>query len=234
MGWVFIFAALHSKLRRVNLVFANAQKFRRLKVTIQDALYAFTGVFLVNFVVLLVWTILEPVTWDRELKTELESIGRCNFHIESTPSKILMSILVAVNCLALVMANIEAFKARRVATEYGESSYIGLAMGSMLQALMVALPLIILVENNPSAEFFISATFVFIVAMAILLLIFVPKIIAWRQKEQRGTRRGAVSGLAFRVTVARPGVSDKQTCTMISVQGKTFLPVVLTLCPNFS
>jgi hypothetical protein len=53
-------------------------------------------------------------------------------------------------------------------------------MASISQALLVTLPLHFLVENA-SAQFFVGGSCMFIVAMAILLLIIVPKILAWMQ-----------------------------------------------------
>lgn len=169
----------------------------------KDVLYVFLAFFVLNFVLLLLWSTLDPATWKRDLHGELDSIGRCHWNMESATSKAVVSLLGIVNLLALVFANWEAFKARKVSTEYGESKYIGLAMASILQALLIGLPLIILVEDNPSAEFFISATFVFIVAMAILCLIFVPKIYASRnsrnQPKSSGRKSDGKHGLAYRV-----------------------------------
>lgn len=200
LGWVIVFSALQSKLRRINLVFKNAQKFKRLKVTEKDVLPIFIAFFTINSILLLLWTILEPVVWKREAKSELESYGGCSWNLESTTAQVLVSLLAIVNFLALVLANVEAYKNRNVSTEYGESRYIGLAMGSILQATLVALPLFILVDENPSAYVFVQASFVFIAAASILLLIFVPKVLPEEERTSKKMRNSSIKdGLAFRI-----------------------------------
>jgi len=82
----------------------------------------------------------------------------------------------------LIVANIEAYKARRIDTEYGESFYIGLIMLCLLQILLVGVPMFYILHENPVARFFLTSSMVFIMSMAVLFLIFLPKYLIYRQR----------------------------------------------------
>jgi len=63
----------------------------------------------------------------------------------------------------------------------------------LLQAWCMGVPILIVVWDNPSARFFVEAGIVFVTALAVLLLIFIPKVLAIRseriqkaQEEKRG------------------------------------------------
>lgn len=93
------------------------------------------------------------------------------------------SSVFAVNLAAVVMANVQAYKARRYGTEFSESRYIALAMICILQVMVVVLPLIFLVRDNPPAHFFVTLGYIAAICLSVLLLIFVPKILVMRQPE---------------------------------------------------
>jgi hypothetical protein len=92
---------------------------------------------------------------------------------------------------ALILANVQAYQARKVETEYAESTYIGIAMLLIMQVLLVGVPLMFLVRDNPPASFFIQVCIIFMVCSATLLLIFVPKVA--RQRYIANERRGGVA-----------------------------------------
>lgn len=93
-----------------------------------------------------------------------------------------MALLLAFNIVALIMANVEAFKARHIKVEYGESKYIGIAMAMTMQILLVGTPLLFLLSDSPSVNYFVRTSIVFCVSMSFLLLLFVPKLMVWYKK----------------------------------------------------
>jgi gamma-aminobutyric acid type B receptor len=100
-----------------------------------------------------------------------------------------------VNSCALLLANVEAYRARNISDEFSESKYIGFAMVSMLQALLLGLPLAVLVTNNPEARLFTYSGIIFLISMSLLLLIFVPKmIIVVQDKNSKSRERISTSG----------------------------------------
>lgn len=98
----------------------------------------------------------------------------------------------ASNGVALVLANIEAIRARHISTEYGETKYVGMAMGSILQVTLIGASVMFLVKDNPSATYLIRTSMVFVATMSILTLIFVPKIYIWSQQSNASMKQPRV------------------------------------------
>jgi 7 transmembrane sweet-taste receptor of 3 GCPR len=137
--------------------------------------------FSLNFVVLLTWTLVSPLEWTR---TPLESTdifdravasyGSCS-NEDALPFYIVM---VVINVGFLILANWWAFESRNIETEYRESRYIAVSLASVLQAWCMGVPIMIVVQEYPSAKFFVEAGIVFVTALAVLLLVYVPKALA--------------------------------------------------------
>jgi hypothetical protein len=173
--------------------------FRRLKVSEKDVLLPFAVMFSTNVLLLLLWTILDPLFWSRIAVSDTETYGTCNVSKHNAWKSILI-VLGLVNGTALVLANIEAYKARRITTEYGESKHIAMIMASILQVIIVGLPLMFLVDDNPAASYFIRSSIVFVICMSTLTLIFVPKIITWwNKKDARKMAATVTTGLRFQI-----------------------------------
>jgi len=188
MGWSILFSALYAKIRRVNLMIRNAKNFRSVHVSEKDVMTPFAIVFSANLILLLVWTIIDPLYWERRPINATESYGTCAANPQSEAWKVILALLGALNGAALVGANVEAWKARKISTEYGESSYIGLIMVSMLQVVLVGVPLSFLVHENPTARFFVNSSMAFVTSMSVLSLLFLPKIL--RSRSKSGSKQG--------------------------------------------
>ena len=93
-------------------------------------------------------------------------------------------MLGAINLGLLLYAVFMAYRARNIATELQESNYIFTAMALILLVSFIGVPVIIIARENVSAFYFVSAGLIFVVCQAILLLIFVPKVKALRDKEK--------------------------------------------------
>lgn len=198
LGFTITFAALFSKIWRVNKLLASAKRLRRVKISPRDVALPFAVLFTLNVIFLLVWTLVDPMVWTRKGlcgKGDLTSYGHCSLGSKGT-STAMFVCLVAVNICALLLANYEAYRARKVSTEYGESQYVAIAMLSILQILIVGVPLIFLLVEYPQASYFVKVGIIFIIGMSALLLMFVPKILSKRKAnrdQQRGQSRTAAS-----------------------------------------
>ena len=151
---------------------------KRVVVTEKDVLTPFVVLMTLNFIILLSWTLVDPPVFERVYIDELTSYGRCNS--EGSEWKGFISALAILNFTALIIANVEAYKARSINDELSESKYIGLATLSMLQIFIVGVPLLVIVYQDPSAYFFMWTGIIFIISTSILFLIFIPKILTWR------------------------------------------------------
>ena len=191
-GFSITFTALFSKIWRVNKIVAAATSFRRIRIKERDVMVPFVIIFGLNLIILLLWTLIEPLTWTRILTSENESYGTCWANTSSNDDgavavKVFVGLLVAVNGSAVILANVQAYRARDISDDFSESKYIGIAMACILQIFLVGIPLLFLVHESPPAFFFIIVSIIFVIAMSMLLLIFVPKFIAANKRFEEGS-----------------------------------------------
>lgn len=223
-GFTLVFSALFSKLWRINRVFQAAKSMKRVVVTEKDVLKPFAVLMTLNFVILLSWTLVDPMVYDRVYTDELTSYGRCV--AEGKQWKGFMSALAILNFFALVIVNVQAYKARGINDELSESKYIGLATLSMLQIFIVGVPLLVIVYNDPSAYFFVWCGIIFIICTTILLLIFVPKVVRWMSPEKKGgmltSKWTSSQGSAAAASTALDGVAS--TVSDVENKGGSSLP----------
>jgi hypothetical protein len=154
-----------------------------IHVTTFDILGTFFVLFIANFIVMINWQLVAPLEWTRVDRDStdvfdraVESYGLCT----NDGALPFVVVIVIMNIGALIVANWWAYQARNIETEYHESRYIGIAMASILQAWGMGIPILIVVWDNPQAKFFVEAGIIFVTALAVQLLIFVPKVLAVR------------------------------------------------------
>jgi hypothetical protein len=85
--------------------------------------------------------------------------------------------LAIVNLSVLVIANWQAYVSRLIESEFSESKYVAMTMASLLQATLSGCPILFVVRDQPGAFYLVLTFMVFIICMAVLLLIFVPKVV---------------------------------------------------------
>jgi hypothetical protein len=187
-GWILTFSAIFTKTNRVNKIFHNPQRLRRIKVTSWDVMKPFAVLLSVAGITLIVWTVVSPPVWEREVSQvdvfsrEIESMGFCNYE-ESLPYAIILLIVL----LGTVLLSLyEAFVARNISTEFAESDYIFVVLCVVVLVSFMGIPIMLIARDQPQARFFCSVCIIFIICFAVLLLIFGPKMVAhWRSTKQR-------------------------------------------------
>lgn len=185
-GFSLTFSALFTKTQRINQLMQGAARCKRMKLTATDVMKPMVALLMINVVVLIVWTVVDPlqrkttvVAQDSFLR-DIETYGRCT----SEYSAIFLAILCAINLGSLIFAVFQAYKARNVAVELQESNYIFMAMIFILLVSFIAIPVIIIASDNVTAFYFVTTVLIFVVCASILLLIFIPKVMALRRKER--------------------------------------------------
>jgi hypothetical protein len=93
---------------------------------------------------------------------------------------IFSSFVLLVNFSVLVIACWQAFEARNIQSEFAEAKYIGLAVFFLSQAFLTGIPVVAITRDIPEAFYLVLSFLVFMVCMAVLSLIFLPKIIMQR------------------------------------------------------
>merc|ERR1711862_818922 len=188
IGFSSAFAALFSKIWRINKIFTAAASFKRIKVNTKDVMIPFVVLISLNIILLLCWSIIDPPVYQRIKVSDSYSFGTCWYNW-TLASKIIVSIIVVLNVSAVIVGNVQAYRTRHVADELSESKYITLIMASILQVLIVSAPLFFLVIENPKAFFFVVSTMILIIASSLLLLIFIPKIFSALKAEKNGNKQ---------------------------------------------
>ena len=86
-------------------------------------------------------------------------------------------LLVVFNIAILLLSLVQSYECRRITTEYSESAWVTIAIVTTAQAWFISLPLVILSDHDPTKWFVLRSSTVLCTTFAILLLIFVPKMI---------------------------------------------------------
>jgi len=190
LGFSSSFAALFSKIWRINQIFSAAKSMKKITVRAKDVMIPFTGLMSLNIVLLLCWTLLSPPQYERVVISEVESYGTC-WYTWTKESIGFVAILLIVNGSAVILANVQAYRARFLSDEFSESRYIALIMVVFLQVIVLAIPLLFLVVENPTAFYFLFSTLILIISTSLLLLIFVPKLKQMKKNKNTVTRRSS-------------------------------------------
>jgi gamma-aminobutyric acid type B receptor len=183
VGFSMTFAALFSKTWRINIVHANARKFRRVTIRAKDVLLPFAILMVLNMTILITFTIVDPLKWERVIVGEdmfgqpVESRGTCYNAVSKGESKetIFLLLLGAVNLAALLFSNYQSYNARVLPCEYNETFYLAMTNLVILEGLVLGGPILFIVGDDPTSFMLIRSLLVSIICFAALLPIFVPK-----------------------------------------------------------
>jgi len=150
----------------------------------------FGFLFSINFLLLLIWTILDPYEWIRQ-----EAIpGFTNGFCYSEHYWAFLAMLVFANLLVACYTLIQAFECRKLSTEYDESVWIGFSLAFVVQVWLIGLPILQLTGDTPDWLFLTKTSIVFFTVVSTLLCIFVPKI-QFLQEEEIQKKEGATKSM---------------------------------------
>jgi gamma-aminobutyric acid type B receptor len=213
LGFSTTFAALFSKTWRINIVHANARKFRRVTIRARDVLLPFAVLTVLNMVILVTWTIVAPLKWERIIEAEdvfgqpTESRGTCfsSVYYRDSTTTIFMCFLGAVNITALLFSNYQSYRARALPSEYNETLYVAMTNLVILEGMVLGAPILFLVGSDPASFMLINGLLVSIICLGVLMPMFVPKF----NKAKDEKARRSVSNLSFRLFLERSDSSLK-------------------------
>ena len=179
-GFTTTFSALFAKTWRVNHIFRSKQPFQRVEVSASHVMGLFLVLLTANWIILACWTALDPLTYVRLNHHGTDAWGRILSTYGICQSNHVVPFIVplaVINFGIMAVANWQAYEARLIEFEFSESKHIALAMGSFLQASLFGVPLLFVMRTSPPAYYLCLTFLLFCIGMAILLLIFVPKMI---------------------------------------------------------
>jgi len=197
IGYLVQYCALYCKLYRINMVFSMVRR----KVTITQVLLPFVLIIMASIAILLVWTVVDPLQWERRILVErpLETYGSCS----SSNLVVFAVLLCLLAAMVTAMTMWVSWKARDIQAEFCEWTWVFYGIFLHLQMMSVGIPLyIILIDVSRAASHMISTFLIFAVAVVLVVTIIWPKKYAMR--KIRASRRQ--SSVSFGVTPRGPNV----------------------------
>ncbi|KAI2508956.1 hypothetical protein MHU86_5451 [Fragilaria crotonensis] len=174
--------SLFCKIWRLNKLIKSSIRFKRMRVRIQDVLYPFAILLSVNFLLLTVWSVVDPLVWVRSTDDQFMTSGQASGSTGACASAskqneiIFYTLFCVFNFAALGCANWQSYKARSLQTDFNESTNITLSMLFMTEAAVLGVPVLFLVGQDPSAFFLVRSVLITIICLGVLMPIFVPKV----------------------------------------------------------
>jgi hypothetical protein len=188
MGFCAVMSSLFAKLWRINKLL-NEDRIRRQMVTLREAMRIFVVLFGFNFVILLVWTLVDPLLFEvRSISGEpWNKYGTCTS--SGVACKVFIGITISMNIIVLFLASYEAYKARNISSDFAESRNLGIALFSWVEIILLGLPAQFLIEaDNPNAKYFIQVAIIFAFCVSMLLINFLPLIMHMRASGRSGSQ----------------------------------------------
>ncbi|KAI2497094.1 hypothetical protein MHU86_17411 [Fragilaria crotonensis] len=178
IGFATTFSALFSKTWRVNKLFHANRRFVRQEVPEKDVIVPVVCILAANILILGVWTALAPLEYSRkphpgndDWNRIISTYGSCSSQ-GAVPYVVILSL---INGGLLVIANIQAYIARSIQSEFSESKYIAIIMIGMLQTCFIGVPIVFLVSDKPQVVYLVVTCMILFTCLGVLTLIFVPK-----------------------------------------------------------
>ena len=180
IGFTTVFAALYCRTRRINFVYRNALKFRRVTVRAKDVAWPIVLLLAVNVVILSVWTAVHPpqfqaIVMDFDIYDRAIAIRYTCFADASAATLVCLVLLILADISAMVLLNVESYRARHLPSQFNESRFIAITNLVLLEALIIGTPILIVVRTQRAAFVVVKVVLCFILCMAVLVPTFVPK-----------------------------------------------------------
>lgn len=191
---------------RIYKIFEAGRSMRRVNVPIKEALKIIAVLLFINVLILIAWTMVEPLIWTRTHVEEngyiTNSVGFCS--PESSLGYYLAMPLVFFEGACLIFALCISYKVRTVPGELAETKWISFCVIMILELLLFGVPIILIgyVQQNRNVFFFGLSATIFLQGFVVTQFIFAPKMYHLHYgshvvKEERFTRKSAEGDRTF-------------------------------------
>lgn len=235
LGHIITYGALFSKLWRINKVL----QFSRRKIEVKHVAWPMAALLLAAIVDLSLWTGLDPLRWQRIEVDDFtgESIGQCSCYSIAA----FAAPLAVIMLIPTFMAGFMAWKTKDVDDAYTESWWIFMLILLQVELFLVGAPVVAILRGvSVDGKYLGLVILLCAFPMSTLLLIMLPKVIAYRQavthressKPKRGERGNSrVSGVndsrglgISDVTDGENGTSSRQEARLSAISSSSELP----------
>lgn len=200
----------------------SGMAMRRIQVEAKDVIWPFVILMTINVAMLLGWSIVSPLQYVRVPASNvdtfgrtLESHGQCKSS-DNTYLFFLIPILL-FDFAGLATATYQSYIARNLPTALSESSYLALAMASLLESFLLGGPIYFMVMNKPTASLLVGSSLLCVITMTILLPIFIPK---YLNRHMEGTAGRAGSLVSSRIVSSSGNLRATPSSRSIEMESK--------------
>ncbi|KAG7352159.1 7 transmembrane sweet-taste receptor of 3 GCPR [Nitzschia inconspicua] len=189
-GFSLFFSSVYSKIQMCVKIFKDPDKYDVLVVRQSDSLKVFLRVFLLNGILLALWTALDPLRWTRQavsggeimIDGTIESFGACRG--ESMTSLGFAAALFFLNLTFCLFGTLEAFKCRFLVLEFNEIQWLPLSLLPFFEAWIIGGPLLVFMNENPTVTFVVLTLIIVASSLTAALAVFAPK--DWYIRRNQG------------------------------------------------
>lgn len=174
VGFCITFGTLYAKIRRVKELFEASGNYRRTKITVADTLFVIGKFLLLDITLLVVWTIVDPLEWQRDVLTSdnfgyvLSSVGYCS----SEHWKVFTGAIAGLHFCLLGFASFICYGSRHINSQFSEGNVLSIAMISNFQIFLVGVPVLIIAGTDPATSYFLRIAIIWINDFMVVALIF--------------------------------------------------------------
>jgi ABC-type branched-subunit amino acid transport system substrate-binding protein len=195
VGYCVAFAALFSKLMRINTIDTSSKRLARVAIQPQHALKPFALLITLNLIILIAWTVVSPLEYKETSSGDIDEYGRTLSYSYSCTSDNAIWFRVCIGFLdvmALLYAAYQGYRASFVKMAYNESKYILVALIISSQSFFIGVPGVIAAGGNPSAGYFCRTIAVLWGCFGIIMPICFPKLYQlkkWQKAQEEKERK---------------------------------------------
>ena len=177
-GFELALVALIAKIMRIYVLFKSSSKMKKRRVAIHHVMGLIALFMSGEVIILILWTSLDPLTYQRfvtqtdEFNNPTDSVGEC---YGDSVSFGFVAIVFTLHALSVIFTGIASSFVKDFPVQYQESRYLNLAVLSMGQIYILAVPSVIAVYSSSIGRFVMTSTVVLISALALLCFLIVPK-----------------------------------------------------------
>lgn len=225
-GYCVTFAAIFSKLMRINGIDKSSKKMVRVAIKPHQVLKPFAIMLSLNLVILITWTVISPLDYV-SAEADHDRFGRPTtlvYSCQSDHAQWFRLVLGALDVVALALVAYNGYCASKIKMSYNESNHIFLGLLISSQSFLIGVPGVLAAGGDPSAEFFSRTFAVLWGCLGIILPILAPKfgqMKKWRKdkakKEARRKERLARTAQWFNQATDTPATSSQARSSAASV-----------------
>eukprot|EP00455_Lapot_gusevi_P014944 TRINITY_DN1752_c0_g4_i1.p1 TRINITY_DN1752_c0_g4~~TRINITY_DN1752_c0_g4_i1.p1 ORF type:complete len:665 (+),score=107.85 TRINITY_DN1752_c0_g4_i1:1-1995(+) len=191
LSFSLAFGALFSKTHRIYTIFANSH----LQVSVisdRELILLVSGIVSIDCVILLFWTFLDGFNRSVSILKDASYVDASDMTKKIMPTletctsphaTTLAYILIIFKAFLLLVGVYLAYRTRNVdIPALNDSRYIGFAIYNVSCICVVVLPVVYVLQQNPTIQYLVTSLGIFLATTSTLCLIFLPKLLAIYQQ----------------------------------------------------